>query len=82
MIKNLCCLLLRLDPLGHRINNLVVHVTSEYQILRPANEDVEDNDKSRGLAQDGLRFLSLAGQVANEHDENKSKNKESSFSAF
>ena len=50
MIKNLCRLLLRLDLLGHRIDNLIVDVTSEYQVLCKANEDIEDSDKSRALA--------------------------------
>ena len=82
MIKNLCRLLLRLDLLGHRINNLIVHVTSEYQILCKANEDIEDNDKGLALAQDDICFLPFADQVANEHHENKSKNKQSSYAAF
>ena len=59
MIKNLCCLLLRLDLLGHRIDNLIVHVTSEYQILCKANEDIENSDKGRALAQDDNLFLTL-----------------------
>ena len=82
MIKNLCCLLLRLDLLGHRINNLIVDVTSEDQILCKTNEDIEDDDKGLALAQDDVCFLSFADQVANEHHKNKSENKESSFTAF